>query len=144
MTLYGLFETQNYYYMYWHLYNISRRITIYRYIQKPWSVFFILHMPWFWRQQSKWIWPAMGCFWMETNRSYNLLPNIRFFSACINISLCLQEYQSWESCIHSNSTNCCRLKLSFGFHEIDLIHGFRVEIMEKTWHINNLIYSILD
>ena len=71
-----------------------------------------------------------------------------FFSTCIHFPLCLREYQSREKCIRVNLTQSCksgRSKLSLGFHEIfiwvDLIHGFRVEFMEKTWRVNNLIYG---
>ena len=77
------------------------------------------------------------------------LPYIIFFFTCIHFPLCLQEYQSREKCIRVNLTLFCKsgkLKPSLEFLEIfirvDLIHGFRLEFAEKTWHVKNLIYSI--
>ena len=73
------------------------------------------------------------------------------FTASTYFLLHLHEYQSTEKCNCVNLTHSCkygRFQLSFvyrkKFNRVDLIHAFRVEITEKAWRVNNLIYSIKD
>ena len=77
----------------------------------------------------------------------NWILYIRFFPHA-SIFRYVHDNISHEKCSHVNLTQSCksgRLKLSIGFHEIfiqvDLIYDFGVEFAEKTWRVNNLIYS---